>query len=444
MDAIRSGEETPMTSIVLEVAIIIALILLNGVLAMSEIAIVSARKTWLQRRAEEGGRGAQAALRLSNAPTQFLATVQIGISLVGVLAGAFGGATLAEQISFGLEQVPLLAPYAEAIGVAAVVLVVTYLSLVLGELVPKRLGLSNAEQVASTLGPAMGTLSRITAPLVRLLSLSTDLVLRLLGSQPGGQEPVTEEEIQLMIEEGTEVGVFEPGEQELVAHVFRLADAPLEALMMPRTEVVWVDAADPPEELKERIATGGHSRYPVARDDLDNTIGMLYARDLLTQCLAGQTLDLEAAVRPAVFLPETITALEAVEQMKQTRTDVALVIDEYGGVTGLVTADDVLEALVGEIDVPGEPLEPAATQRADGTWLLDGLLSVDEVKETLDIKELPFEDKVRYQTLGGLVLLSLGRIPTEGDRFACCNWRFEVVDMDGMRVDKVLGTRLDH
>ncbi len=432
-----------MASIALEVAVIVVLILLNGLLAMSEIAIVAARKTWLQRRAEEGDGGARAAVQLAETPNQFLATVQIGISLVGVLAGAFGGATIAERIASELDGVPLLAPYAEAIGVIAVVLVITYLSLVLGELVPKRLGLSRAEQVARAIAPAMRMLSRITAPLVQLLSLSTDLVLRLLGTDSTAQEPVTEEEIKLMIEEGTQVGVFEPGEQELVEQVFRLADVPLEALMMPRPEVVWIDATDPPEEIQGRIATGGHSRYPVARDDLDNTLGMLYARDLLNQCLAGQPLDLEAALRPAVFLPETITALEAVERLKETRTDVALVIDEYGGVQGLVTADDVLEALVGDIDVPGEPLEPAATQRHDGTWLLDGLLAVDEVKEALGLKELPFEDKVRYQTLAGLVLLSLGRIPEEGDRFACCGWRFEVLDMDGLRVDKVLGTHVE-
>ncbi len=432
-----------MASIALEVAIIVVLILLNGLLAMSEIAIVSARKTWLQQKAEEGDTGARAALRLADAPNQFLATVQIGISLVGVLAGAFGGATIAEEIAGELIHVPLLAPYAGVIGVAAVVVVITYLSLVLGELVPKRLGLSRAEQVARAVAPAMRTLSRITAPFVQLLSRSTDLVLRLLGTQPVGQEPVTEEEIKLMIQEGTQVGVFEPGEQELVAQVFRLADIPLEALMMPRPEVVWIDASDPPEEIQARIATGGHSRYPVARDDLDNTLGMLYARDLLTQCLAGKPLDLEAALRPAVFLPETITALEAVERLKETRTDVALVIDEYGGVQGLVTADDVLEALVGEIDVPGEPLEPAATRRADGTWLLDGLLAMDQVKEVLGIDQLPFEDKVRYQTLAGLVLLSLGRIPEEGDQFACCGWRFEVLDMDGLRVDKVLGTHVE-
>lgn len=436
-----------MTSIALEVTIIVALVLLNGLFAMSEIAVVSARKTWLQRRAEEGDRRAQAALRLANEPNQFLATVQIGISLIGVLAGAFGGATLAEEMADGLAQVPLLAPYAEAIGVAAVVMGITYLSLVLGELVPKRLGLNNAERVASTVAPAMRWLSRIAAPLVRLLSLSTDLVLRLLGVRPEAHQPVTEEEIKLMIEEGTEVGVFQPGEQKLVEQVFRLADVPLEALMMPRPEVVWINAAEPPDEIRRRLATGGHSRYPMARDDLDNTVGMLYARDLLNQCLAepaaGRPLDLEAALRPAVFLPETITALEAVERLKEARTDVALVIDEYGGVQGLVTADDFLEAIVGEIAVPGEPAEPQALRRPDGSWLLDGLLSVNEIKEVLNLKQLPYEEKVRYQTLAGLVLLSLGRVPSEGDRFECCGWRFEVLDMDGLRVDKVLGTRVE-
>ena len=432
-----------MTSITLEVAIIAVLILLNGLFAMSEIAVVSARRTWLQQRAAEGDRRARAALQLSNSPNQFLATIQIGISLVGVLAGAFGGATIAREVAAELERVPLLAPYAEAIGVAIVVIFITYLSLVVGELVPKRLGLSNAERVATAVAPAMRTLSRIASPLVRLLGLSTDLVLRLVGAKPRMQEPVTEEEIKLMIKEGTEVGAFEPGEQELVERVFHLADVPLEALMMPRPEMVWIDANDPPDKTWARIADGGHSRYPVARDDLDHTMGMLYARDLLAQSLAGQPLDLEAALRPAVFLPETITALEAVERLKEARTDVALVIDEYGGVQGLVTADDVLEAIVGEIAVPGEPLEPQAIQRADGTWLLDGLLPVGEVKAALDIKQLPYEDKARYQTLAGLVLLSLGQLPTEGNRFECCGWRFEVVDMDGLRVDKVLGTPVE-
>jgi putative hemolysin len=436
-----------MTSMALEVTIIVALILLNGLFAMSEIAVVSARKTWLQRRAEEGDRGAQAALRLSSEPNQFLATVQIGISLVGVLAGAFGGATVAERVAASLARVPLLAPYAEALGVATVVVIITYLSLVGGELVPKRLGLNNAERVATTVAPAMRWLSRVASPLVRLLSLSTDLVLRLLGARPAEHQPVTEDEIKLMIEEGTEVGVFQPGEQELVAQVFHLADVPLEALMMPRPDVVWIDSAEPPDEIRRRLTAGGHSRYPVARDDLDNTIGMLYARDLLAQSLAagplGQAMDIEAALRPAVFLPETITALEAVERLKEARTDVALVIDEYGGVQGLVTADDFLEAIVGEIAVPGEPAEPRALQRPDGSWLLDGLLAVAEVKEALGLKELPYEEKVRYQTLAGLVLLSLGRVPTEGDRFECCGWRFEVMDMDGLRVDKVLGTRVE-
>ena len=439
-----------MTSMALEVTIIVVLILLNGLFAMSEIAVVSARKTWLQRRAEEGDRGARAALRLAGEPNQFLATVQIGISLVGVLAGAFGGATVAERVAAGLARVPLLAPYAEALGVATVVVFITYLSLVAGELVPKRLGLNNAERVATSVAPAMRWLSRIAAPLVRLLSLSTDLVLRLLGVHPAQPQPVTEEEIALMIEEGTAVGAFQPGEQELVEQVFYLADVPLEALMMPRPEVVWIDTSEPPDEIRRRLTSGGHSRYPVARADLDNTIGMLYARDLLAQCLAApaaepaadETLDLEAALRPAVFLPETITALEAVERLKEARTDVALVIDEYGGVQGLVTTDDFLEAIVGDIAVPGEPAEPRALRRPDGSWLLDGLLAVGEVKEALALKELPYEDKVRYQTLAGLVLLSLGRVPTEGDRFECCGWRFEVVDMDGLRVDKVLGTPL--
>jgi putative hemolysin len=426
-----------MSRIAIEIFILVVLILANGLFAMSEIAVVSARKTRLQQQAQEGNKRARVALELANAPNQFLATIQIGISLVAIMAGAFGGATVAEELAGMLEQVPLLAPYSEAIGVGIVVLTITYFSLVIGELVPKRLGLNNAERVAARLAPFMHTLSRLASPIVRFLSLSTDLILRLLRVQPEQETPVSEEEIKLLLQQGTRAGAFEPAEQEMVEHVFRLGDATVEALMTPRPEVEWLDLDDRAEVARRVVATGGHSRFPVARGDLDHVLGMVYAKDLLADGLEGRPFDLEANLRPALYLPETITALEAVEQLRMNRTDAALIIDEYGGFEGLLTVEDILEALIGDILAPGELAGPEAVRREDGSWLLDGTLPIDEVKGLLGIDSLPHEGS-QYQTLGGFVMLCLGRIPSAGDHFDCCDWRFEVVDMDRLRVDKVL------
>jgi putative hemolysin len=428
-----------MGTITIEILILVLLILANGLFAMAEIAVVSARKTRLQQQAQEGDRKAQVALELANAPNQFLATVQIGITLVGIMAGAFGGATLAEELADVLEQIPLLVLWSEAIGVGIVVLTITYLSLVIGELVPKRLGLNNAERVAARLAPFMWTLSRLASPLVRFLSLSTDLVLRLLGVRLEQQTPVSEEEIKLLLQQGTRAGVFEPAEQEAVEQVFRLTDVAIKAFMTPRPDVVWLDLDDPAEETRRIVATGGHSRFPVARGDPDHVLGMVYAKDLLADGLYGRPFDLEAALRPALYLPESITALEAVEQLKVNHTDAALVIDEYGGFEGLLTVEDILEAIFGDIPAPGESVELEAVQREDGSWLLDGMLPVDEVKKLLGIDSLPYEGS-QYQTLGGLVMLCLGRIPSTGEHFQYSGWRFEVIDMDRHRIDKVLAT----
>jgi putative hemolysin len=283
----------------------------------------------------------------------------------------------------------------------------------------------------------MQTLSHLASPFVRFLGLSTDLVLRLLRVQPEQETPVSEEEIKLLLQQGTRAGAFEPAEQEMVEHVFRLGEAKVEAFMTPRTEVVWLNLDDPAEDTRRVVATGGHSRFPVARGDLDHVQGMVYATDLLADGLEGRPFDLEANLHPALFLPESITALEAVEQFKANHTDVALVIDEFSGFEGLLTIEDILEAIVGDIQAPGELLEPEAVQREDGSWLLDGMLLVEEVKDLLQMDSLPHEGS-QYQTLGGLVMLCLGRIPSTGDHFHCCGWRFEVVDMDRLRVDKVL------
>jgi putative hemolysin len=423
--------------VTIEILILALLILVNGFFAMSEIAVVSARKTRLQQQAEEGNKRALAALQLANAPDQFLATIQIGITLVGILAGAFGGATVARELAGALEPFPLLAPYRGAISVGVVVVTITYLSLVFGELVPKRLALNSAEHVAAGVAPLMAGLSRLAALPVRLLSLSTGLVLRLLRATPEPEAPISEEEIKLLLRHGTQAGVFEPGEQEMVEQVFRLDDVTLSALMTPRPEVIWIDLDAPAEETRRLVATAGHLRFPVARGDLDQALGLVYTKDLLAYSLEGQPLDLAAALRPPLFLPESISALEAVQRLKEAPADAALVINEHGGVEGLITVTDVLKPIVGPIAEAGRGLESLTVQGTDGSWLLDGTLPVGQVQEILKLEALPEEGKSHYQTLGGLVLLCLGRIPAAGDHFSCCGWRFEVIAMDGRRVDKV-------
>ncbi len=427
-----------MDAISTQVTVILLLIVANGLLAMAEIAIVSARKVRLQQRAEEGDSGARIALELANSPSRFLSTIQIGITLVGILTGAFGGTTIAEALTPELNRIPWVAPHGGVISLFFVVLTITYLSLIIGELVPKQIGLQHAERISAALAPAMKSLSWVASPLVHLLSLSTQLMLRLFGIKSSTDTSVTEEEIKLMIEQGTLEGVFEPTEQEMVERVFRLSDRTVNALMTPRPAVVWLDLDDTPEETQRIISFGSHTHYPVAKDQIDNIIGMVNAKDLLSQNLACRPIDLHAVLRPAFFIPETMSALDLLERFKKKRTHVALVIDEHGGFQGLITTSDVLEAIVGDIPTPDEAGEADIIQREDGSWLVDGKVLADELKELLDMDVLPFENESLYQTLGGLVMACLGRIPSSGDHFDWKGFRFEVVDMDVHRVDKVL------
>lgn len=434
-----------MTAVLLEVLFVFLLAIANGVLAMSEIAVVSARKVRLQQRAEHGDKGARIALELAEAPDRFLSTVQIGITLVGILAGALGGATIAEELGLQFGRIPLLAPFSEAIGIGLVVLGITYLSLVVGELVPKRLGLNNAERVAAAVAGPMQRLALIFDPIVRFLSFSTDVVLSLLSVRPPSEPPITEEEVRLIIEEGTEAGVFEKAEQDMVEHVLRLDERRVSTLMTHRRDIVWLDLDDPPEETVCKITASVHSRFPVAQRGLENVLGIAQAKDLLACGLAEQqTLglvkptDLKTVLQPALFVPESMPALKVLERFKECRLHIALVIDEYGGVQGLVTTNDILEAIVGDIPIIGEALEPEAVQRADGSWLLDGALPVQEFKAILNLNDLPGEAEGQYETLGGFVMKFLGRIPTAADHFVWRKLRFEVMDMDGRRVDKVL------
>lgn len=423
-----------------EILIIFLLLILNGVFSMTELAMISARKVRLQQRAEDGDRAAKQALDLAENPNRLLSTIQVGITLISVLTGALGGATLAERLSLVLSQVGWLAPYASGVSVAIVVILTTYFSLVIGELIPKRLAMNNPEKVAVSVAGPMRFLSGLTSPIVSLLSASTDAGLRLLGVKPSAEPPVTEEEIKVLMEQGTQVGVFEVAEQDMVESVFRLGERYIDAIMTPRTEIEWLDLDEPYEELLQQVLNSRHTRFPVASGSLDNVIGILQARDLLIAHNANGKANIEELMAPPLFVPDSMAALKVLEMIKSSGVHVALVIDEYGGLLGMVTLYDILTAIVGEIPTEGLEAEPEIVQREDGSWLLDGLLAIDEFKDLLDLDDLPEEDRVGYQTLGGFVMSQIGSIPTAGQHFEWGNYRFEVMDMDGRRVDKVLAT----
>lgn len=428
-----------MPEFVYEVLFILVLILINGLFAMAEIALVSVRKARLQVRAEAGDAGAVAALALTENPTRLLSTVQIGITLVGVLTGALGGATLSRELAALLGQIAWLAPYSQAAALAVVVVVITYFSLVLGELMPKRLALSAAERIAVGSARLMYGMARLVSPLISFLTFSTDLGLRLIGAAPGSAPEVTEEEVKILIEQGTQNGIFEEVEQNMLESVFRMSDRSVEMLMTPRTEMVWLDVDEPYAAVLEQVTSSNYSRYPVAHGSLDELVGILQVRELLSKAVNCQTVDLHAILHPPVFMPKSTPAFSALEQLKRDEMHMALVIDEYGSVQGMVTLFDILQSLVGEIPSwPGGQQEPQIIHRPDGSLLLDGLLKVDELKDLLELDELPDEERAGYQTLGGLVMSQLGAIPVSGQSFDWRGLRFEVVDMDQRRVDKVL------
>lgn len=425
----------------MEIVIILLLIFLNGVFALAEIAVVSSRKARLLQWANDGDSRAAAALALAENPTRFLSTVQFGITLISTLAGAFGGATIADRLAAVLRTVPRLAPYSSSLSLVLVVLVITYLSLVLGELVPKRLALLNAERIAMAVAGPMRGLSRVAAPVVHLLTASTDLVLHVIGSRAPADPPVTEEEITMMVGQGAQAGVFEDAEPDLVRGVFRLGDLDVGAIMTPRLDIIWLDLDEPPAETQRRIHASIHSHFPAAHGSLDNVAGVVYAKDLLARSLAGEPFDVSALLVPPLYVPESLPALQLLERFQQSRIHIALVIDEYGGIQGLATMTDVMEAIVGDLSSIREPMDPEIVRRDDGSWLLDGMLSTAEFKEALHLREmLPNEGHGDYQTLGGFVMMTLGRIPTPGEHFDYQGLRFEVLDMDGHRVDKVMVT----
>jgi len=428
---------------VLEVLIIFLLLVANGVFAMAEIAIISARKARLQQLANTGNSQAQTALGLATTPNQFLATVQIGITLIGILAGVFGGATIAEEIAAFLNDIPFLATYAETIGVSVAVLGITYFSLIIGELVPKRLALNNPERIASTLAAPMLALSSIAAPIVRLLSASTDIAIRVLGVKPPVEPSITPEEIRVLLEQGREIGAIEVSEQDMIENVFQLDERRVGAFMTSRASIVALDIDDNPGRIRRKIANSQRAPYPVVKGSLDNVLGVVHAEDLLNQSLARRPLDLTVLLRPPLFVPESMSALKLLGLFKQEGAQFAVIMDEYGGIEGVITYNDILEQIAGYITSAGEIPEPQAICRADGSWLLDGLLHIDELKGIFGIAKLPDEERVRYLTVGGFVMSQVQRVPVVGHRFKWGRFHFEVVDMDGHRVDKVLVTAIE-
>lgn len=427
-----------MSSITLEILLLVLLILANGIFSMSEMAIISSRKVRLQNMANQGNKKARVALDLAESPNRFLSTVQVGITLIGILAGAFGGATISEKLAENLDQVPLLAPYSQGLSFGLVVMAITYLSLIVGELVPKRLALNNPEVIAASVAMPMRAIAAFASPVVHLLSASTDLVLRILGIGPSTEPQVTEEEIKVLIEQGTEAGMFEEAEQDMVERVFRLGDRPVSALMTPRPDIVWLDLEDSPEENRKKMMDSANSRFPVCQGGLDNVLGIIPVTDLLARSLSGEALDLTVSLRQPVFVPESTRGLKVLELFKQTGIHMALVVDEYGVIQGLVTLNDILVEIVGDVPSADELDDPQAVQRADGSWLLDGMLPVDEFFKIFAVNDFQGEHRGSYQTLGGFVITHLGRIPNAADHFEWYGMRFEVMDMDGNRVDKVL------
>lgn len=423
----------------LELGIVIILILINGVLAMAELAIVSSRRARLQALADREVIGSRRALALAADPGRFLSTVQIGITLVGVLSGAFSGATLGQRLAVWIKTFGIPEAVGDAMGIGMVVIVITYLSLIIGELVPKQIALRNPEAIAVRVAPAMTFLARITAPLVWLLDNSGDLVLYLLGYRAEGERKVTEEEVRTLIAEAETAGILEPGERAMISGVMRLGDRPVRAVMTPRRDVDMLDLAADPAEIRKRILATRHSRLPVHAGTPEEMLGIVQAKDLLDVYLRGKTPDIRSHVREVPVIPDTVDALDAVTLIKNSSVHMALVHDEYGHFEGIVTSADILEAIVGASRTEEGPPEPNAMQREDGSWLVAGSMPVDEMAECLSI-DLPKNRD--YHTAAGFVLSSLGQLPLVGESFEAFGWRFEVIDLDGRRIDKILASRV--
>ena len=429
------------TIMISDLLLVFVLILLNGLFALSEIAIVSSRRVRLVQMAEEGSTGAQRALQLTSEPTRFLSSVQVGITSIGILNGAIGEAAVVTRLNGFFEQFPALAAYAHALAMGTMVVGLTYVSLILGELVPKRLALTHPELIASLIARPMQILAAAARPLVLLLSVSTETILRLFRVPQVKQPAVTVEEIKVLFQQGAEEGVFEPSEHEMMTNVLNLDQRHVGAVLTPRSDIVYLDVRDPLEVNRGKLRGAEHTVLPLCDGGLDHVLGFVRATKVLEQVLDTGVLDLPSLAEPALYVPETMTLMTLLEQFKRTHLPLALIVDEFGDVEGLVTLTDVIAAIVG--DLPSEPgEEPSIVRREDGSWLMDGGLDLDTVLRTLDDDSwLTDEDRQHYHTLGGLAMLALGRVPRTGDVFARGGYRFEVVDMDSNRVDRVLVSR---
>ena len=427
----------------MDVALLLFLIVVNALFAMSEMALTASRKARLAVMAEAGDPGAMAAQVLHDDPTKFLSTVQIGITSIGVLNGIVGDAAFSQPLSAWLQHaLPMMgARAAEITATAGVVVSITFLSIIFGELVPKRLGQMYPERVAVLVARPMNLLSTAARPFVWLLSACTEATLRLLGIRNAPSRSVTEEEIAASLEEGLDAGVIEAQEHQMVRNVFRLDERQIGSMMIPRAEITWLDQHSPLPDLLRQMTENGHSRYPVCRDGLDDVVGVVQAQDLLVPLSKGEPPDLGTLMQPPVFVPETLSGMELLDHFRATGAELVFVVDEYGAVQGVITVRDVLEAITGEFSPPSAD-DAWAVRRADGSWLMDGLIPVPEMKDRLEIRELPEEDRGRYNTLAGMIMLLLGRLPVTTDVVEWDAWRFEVVDLDGKRVDKVLVSRM--
>jgi len=426
----------------MEVLLLATLIILNGVFAMSEIALVTARRVRLAHLAELGDRAAVVAIKLQDDPTRFLSTVQIGITSISILNGIVGEAVLADPLSAWMQSMGLAADASSITSTVLVVIVITYFSIVIGELVPKRIGQFNPEKIARRVAQPMNLLAMLARPFVRLLSLSTNGILRLLGLQQASQADVIEEEIHALLQEGSESGVFEQQERDMVRNVLRMDDRSISSLMIPRSEIVYLDTTLSLEDNLKRVAESEHSRFPVCRDGLDTVLGIISAKRLFKQTLAGGQVKLDTQLMPAIFVPESLTGMDLLEHFRASDAHMMLVVDEYGEVDGLITPQNVLEALTGEF-TPHNQEDAWAVQRADGSWILDGLIPIPELQDRLGIKTLPEAGKGRYHTLGGLVMWLAGKLPQTSDVLIWGNWKLEVVDLDGKRIDKILATPVE-
>ena len=405
---------------------------------MSELAIVSARRTRLRQMAEDDNKGAQLVLTMGENPSSFLSIVQVGMTLNSVLAGAFSGATLANEFAVYLNTLPWIAPHGEIVGLVLTVAGVSYLNLVVGELVPKRIGLAYAEPIAVRVAHVMGFFAMVAAPMVWVLSRSTDIVLRLLHLHNPPEHGVTEEEIKDLIAEGTESGALKPAEKDMLEGVMRLADRTVRSIMTPRMDMVWLNIDDPPREHKNIIRSSGYSRFPVARGDMEEILGIVHAKDLLNASFDGHSLSLKPVMRPPLIVPDTTPVLRLLDQFKSVGRHIALVVDEYGSVEGLVTITDIIESITGGLPGRGQDCTDKPVRREDGSWLIDGMMPVDEVEALIGLKDMRGEGD--FQPIAGFMLDHLRRIPVAGDHFHWEGARFEVIDMDGRRIDKILLT----